>query len=303
MEKKNRIKKVKKVLKKRGRKPKGGKIISSETILKKQNKTVLPNIILHLKCSTKDLNKKNSFSSINYNPKINNIESFNIINQTEYELYDYKPTFEKSGTKEKNSPNIKKTSKKKLSEKIKKLQKILNTNNIANKKSDCFWCTFSFNNHPIHIPARKRTNGYEVYGCFCSPQCAVAFLNKEKIDSSTRWERYSFLNNIYGKFFNYEKNIKPAPNPFYTLGRYYGNLTIHEYRALLNNKFNLMVVNKPLTKILPELHEENYEMQLNYMSIHNTKTNNNVVFSLKRKKTKKPKKNIISENFKNFNFN
>ena len=43
------------------------------------------------------------------------------------------------------------------------------------------------------------------------------------------------------------------------------------------------------TYLLPELHEENYEMQLNYMSIHNAKANNNVVFSLKRKKTKRKK--------------
>ena len=52
---------------------------------------------------------------------------------------------------------------------------------------------------------------YEVYGCFCSPECACAYLNKEHIDSSTFWERYALLNNIYGKIYEHDENIKPAP--------------------------------------------------------------------------------------------
>ena len=34
---------------------------------------------------------------------------------------------------------------------------------------------------------------------------------------------------------NYTKNIKPAPNPHYTLEKFYGNLSIQEYRRLLKN--------------------------------------------------------------------
>ena len=68
------------------------------------------------------------------------------------------------------------------------------------------------------------------------------------------------LNNLYGKIYNYEKNIKPAPSPYYTLDKYYGNLTIEEYRKLLKNERLMMVVDKPLTKILPELFEENNEI-------------------------------------------
>ena len=51
--------KEEKVAKKRGRKPKGGKItIQPQTNSNIQNE--LPNIILHLKCSLSDLNKNNS---------------------------------------------------------------------------------------------------------------------------------------------------------------------------------------------------------------------------------------------------
>ena len=48
--------KIKKQPKKRGRKPKGGKIIKKKELDKKENtKLVIPNIILHLKASTKEL--------------------------------------------------------------------------------------------------------------------------------------------------------------------------------------------------------------------------------------------------------
>ena len=45
-----------------------------------------------------------------------------------------------------------------------------------------------------------------------------------------------------------------------TIGaEYLGNLTIQEYRSLLGNERLFLVVDKPLTRILPELHEYNDE--------------------------------------------
>ena len=44
---------------------------------------------------------------------------------------------------------------------------------------------------------------------------------------------------------NYDKNIKPAPNPYYTLDKFYGNLSIQQYRRLLKNERLLLVVDKP----------------------------------------------------------
>jgi len=85
----------------------------------------------------------------------------------------------------------------------------------------------------------------------------------ENIDNSTKFERYALLNNLYGKIYNYEHNIKPAPNPFYILDKYYGSLSINEYRKLLHNDRLLIVVDKPLTKSFPELHEENIDILSN----------------------------------------
>ena len=147
--------------------------------------------------------------------------------------------------------------------KLKTLEHNLHVNNISDKKSACFWCTYDFDNPPIYIPKHFIKDSYQVYGCFCSPECATAHLMDEHIDSSTRFERYYLINHIYAKIYNYTKNIKPAPNPYYMLEKYYGNLSIQEYRALLRNDRLFLVVDKPLTRILPELHEDNDDFIIN----------------------------------------
>ena len=169
-----------------------------------------------------------------------------------------------------------------------KLKQNLKSNNVSDKKSACFWCTFKFDNPAIYIPKEYVNKQIEAYGCFCSPQCAVAYLKNENIDNSTRWERYSLLNNIYSSIYDYKKNIKPAPNPYYTLDKFYGNLNINQYRKLLENQTLLMVVNKPMTKITPELYEDNNELP----DVFNNLINENIEskgnkYRLKRKLTNK----------------
>ena len=127
-----------------------------------------------------------------------------------------------------------------INSKLKILEKSLHHNNISNKKSACFWCTCGFDNPSVYIPKHEIKSEYHVYGNFCSPECACAFLMKEDIDSSSKFERYQFLNYLYSKIYNYNKNIKPAPDPHYILDKFYGNLSIQEYRKL-NQNDNLLL--------------------------------------------------------------
>ena len=131
--------------------------------------------------------------------------------------------------------------------------------------SACFWCTYEFDTPSIYIPKlfNKNSDAYTVYGCFCSPECATAFLMKEPIDTSVRFERYHLLNSMYNRIYNYDKSIKPAPDPHYLLNKFYGNLSIEEFRKLLKSDHLLYVVNKPLTHSLPELYEDNNEFMVN----------------------------------------
>lgn len=292
--------------KKRGRKPKGGKIVENFTNID-ENKYIKKNVILHLKCNSDDLisfkNGYDNFSNIDIN-------SSGKMQELSYQIYDSKienisiNSIETSNKKniiidttEKDDDNIiynNDTSIKVINKKLKELQDILHTNTIINNKSACFWCTYEFDNPCIVIPKYKLKNIYHCYGCFCSPECAVSHLMNENIDTSSKFERYHLMNHIYCKIYNYNKNIKPAPDPYYTLDKYYGNLTIQEYRQLLKNDRLFMVVDKPLTKVLPELHEENNDFIMN----NKQSTTSNSTYQIKRK-TNKPnsKNNILNENF------
>lgn len=280
-----------KIPKKRGRKPKGGKIIETSKILENV-KVPEPNIILHLKCKMADLNQNTS----NYN-----IETFQFEqSKTENISYHYIKTNNQNNdtthndTKhyDDNDDDDESDSMSNIWKKLKELTINLHTNNIADKKSACFWCTCDFDNPPIYIPKYELNNSYHCYGCFCSPECATAFLFKEQLDTSMRFERYHLINHLYCKIYNYEKNVKPAPNPYYTLNKYYGNLSIQEYRRLLKNERLLLVIDKPLTRTLPELHEDNDEFILNNKSIPSA-----TKFKLKRSQQKQSKSEILSEAF------
>ena len=288
-------------LKKRGRKPKGGKIIQQLTPAVNQ-KNIKPTIILHLKCSLRDLMHSNT---------VNNIESYHFMNKGELSynmiINDTHSLFSQNNETDKyadSSTDTDYTSQckdkdnetKEIWKKIKRLEHSLHINNISDKKSACFWCTYTFDNPAIHIPKHYIKNAYEVYGCFCSPECAVAYLMEENIDSSAKFERYHFINYIYGKIYQYNKNIKPAPNPYYMLDKYYGNMTIQEYRSLFNKERLFLIVDKPLTRVLPELHEDNDDFILNNKII----PSNN--YQLKKQSNKKTnnnnnKHNILNETF------
>ena len=293
---------AKKVHKKRGRKPKGGKIIKKINEKISEDDIKKPNIILQLKCSSKDLenHNENVFAAVKVN---NQITSYNLknnkqtnINFEQYNNITYKSTSKKADTHEYQSDtdNI---DLKEIWEKLRILKVKLHLNEVSDKRSHCFWCTCRFDNPPIFIPKQERNNIIEVYGCFCSPECAVAYLKNEPIDCSVLWERYALLNNIYSKIYNYEKNIKPAPNPYYTLDKYYGNLSIQEYRKLLSKDRLLLVVDKPLTKILPELYEENNELPNIFEDILSNKNHKQPQYRLKRKQVGNSKLTSLSSNF------
>jgi hypothetical protein len=282
-------------IKKRGRKPKGGKIIQQITSLTEQ-KEDKPNVILHLKCSMKDLLTNNVNSLVeSYNLNKNDL-SYDIIgneNINNVNLYYNDKTIPSNDNEYDDEDLYCKDSSKEIWKKLKQLEHNLHINNVVNKRSACFWDTCEFDNPPIYIPKYFINGTYNVYGCFCSPECAVAYLMNENIDSSIKFERYHLLNHIYTKIYDYKKNIKPAPNPYYMLEKFYGNLSIQEYRSLLRNERLFLIVDKPLTRILPELHEDNDDFILNNKIIPSN--NYNLKTRLQRKKQNKS--SILNEKF------
>ncbi len=75
---------------------------------------------------------------------------------------------------------------------------------------------------------------------------------EENIDDSVKFERYHLINKVYGPC--YSKNIRPAPDPHFLLDKFYGDLTIEQYRTLLETP--PIFVNKPITWLCPEIRQE-----------------------------------------------
>jgi len=296
--------------KKRGRKPKGGKVIQ-QLVHEAVSMNDTPNIILHLKCSVSDIPCLNSAFTEDVSIKPGDVISFNSLESKGADLNDsYKSNMSSagnfiissgSGSKPRATPDalIATNSYNHLNDadydendddelnggdnNMNDIWKKLNHLKLCFHKSDvfqnigagtrrscCFWDTCEFDTPPIYIPKCIAPNGgYTVYGCFCSPECALAHLMNEGIDTSVKFERCQMLNSMYGRALNYDKSIKPAPNPQYILNKFYGNLSIQEYRKLFKSEQIIYVVNKPLTHILPEMYEDNNDFLLNNKVIPN----------------------------------
>jgi hypothetical protein len=257
-------------VKKRGRKPQGGKLIKKTKTLE-QPEEVRASVILHLKCFVKDLDNDLLNDHCHVQPYTDDVMAscYKSIKEPEVSLTNSNPG-------------------KTIHSKIKELEQNLHTNNVNDKKSGCFHCTYSFDNPAYYIPKCNLNGTYQVYGCFCMPECAAAYLFKEPIDTSVKFERYYMLNHIYGKANGYTQNIKLAPNPYYFLERFYGNLSIAEYRSLFKREKYFFIVDKPLTRVMPEIYEDN-----DTHIIHNKFVNAN-----NKLKSKAPSKNaILNETF------
>ena len=62
----------------------------------------------------------------------------------------------------------------------------------------CWWCTHTFEHLPCYIPTKITNDRFNVFGCFCSFNCASSYnlnINDNKI-----WERYTLLKLLIRKY-------------------------------------------------------------------------------------------------------
>ena len=189
------------IKKKRGRKPKGGKLTVKQ-VEPESNSNIIVNVILHLKCSLGDLvesNVKTINNELTYNPEMPpEIQTYNG-EEIRGAFSEYEHNKQKQGSidfayseratlcqscirqSETNSDdrdiNIKD-----VNAKLKQLKINLYKNTLQDKKSSCFWCTYEFDNPPCYVPKYEMDDKIYGYGSFCRPECAVAYLMKENMD-------------------------------------------------------------------------------------------------------------------------
>jgi hypothetical protein len=159
------------------------------------------------------------------------------------------------------------------------LKTALSKNTLIDKSCACFWCTYEYDGPKFILPKYEMDDSIHGYGSFCSPECAAAFLMKQDLDDSVKFERYQLLNNLYNKLYDIPNSISLAPDPLYTLDKFFGTLTIEEFRALSKLNKRLVLIDRPMTRFLPELHEEMDEYS-NTTSLYNSSEPNKSSFQV-----------------------
>jgi hypothetical protein len=116
----------------------------------------------------------------------------------------------------------------------------------------CFWCCDTFTGGTCIIPKEVLGNVWQVYGNFCSPQCALAYLLSELLDTHVRWERISLLQRLYGSQCTHGR-VYPAPSRE-TLQRFGGPVSSQDFHAMCDKqRIRIDVHMPPMVSILPTM--------------------------------------------------
>jgi hypothetical protein len=111
----------------------------------------------------------------------------------------------------------------------------------------CFWDCSTFRGQPCAIPVAIEEGIWRVYGNFCSPECAAAFLFNERIDAHVQWERYALLNRLYATT---EAPVRLAPARA-SLRLFGGILDAADFRGIVGDKrLRVDVMTPPMISII-----------------------------------------------------
>lgn len=147
----------------------------------------------------------------------------------------------------------------------------------------CFWCAHGFDWRPCVIPEREVAGVYNVYGNFCCPECAFAYLLQETMDPHVRWERIALLHRIYDR--EGKGRMFPAPGRE-VLKLFGGPLTIESFRATMRTgKVRIDVHMPPMVSILGSIDTKPIDF-------FDSSLKNTLVGSLQQEKTQKAEEGL-----------
>jgi hypothetical protein len=144
----------------------------------------------------------------------------------------------------------------------------------SNTSIACYWCCHKFNNSPFGIPLNYKNDKFDVFGCFCSLECATAYNFKNNDNVDEMWERYNLINLMCRKM-NYGNYVKPAP-AILSLKMFGGYLEIDKFREYFKTDKVINVNFPPMTSItqqLEEINENDLNNEYKFIPIDNDRIN------------------------------
>ena len=118
----------------------------------------------------------------------------------------------------------------------------------------CYWCCHAFESIPCFIPISLKNNLYEVYGNFCSFNCALSFnFNSNHINYG---ERSLLIQDLYFKIYGFDAPKLSFAPPKEILDLFGGSITIEEYRESFTTIDDYKLTFPNIVFIIPQLMEE-----------------------------------------------
>lgn len=125
----------------------------------------------------------------------------------------------------------------------------------SNTSISCYWCVHRFENAPYGIPINYKNGSFDVFGCFCSLECAAAYNFNENKSQDEMWERYQLIN-MMSREMKLGNIVRCAP-PRLSLKVFGGNMDIDTFRNVGKSNKVMNVNFPPMTSITQQLEEIN----------------------------------------------
>jgi hypothetical protein len=121
----------------------------------------------------------------------------------------------------------------------------------TNTEIPCWWCRLTYKSVPRCYPIKKVNKIYHVHGCFCSFNCAFAYIIDNCINKT--WEKISLLQSLYRDMTGEDK-VLVAALPWKVLKKNGGDMTEEEYkRDFEKSDRSFRVVEPPMISIITKI--------------------------------------------------
>lgn len=130
----------------------------------------------------------------------------------------------------------------------------------------CYWCCHRFDTPPFGIPITYSGDSFDVFGCFCSLECAAAYNFRMQDSIDEMWERYNLINLLFRRL-KLGKIAKPAPDRL-SLKIFGGYMEIEEFRNFFKSNKIVNINFPPMSSLTQQVEEVNeYEINSEYKYI------------------------------------